>query len=365
MKRFIPVLFLFILLSSCRKTESDFIWEKSYGSGKALFIRASSDSGFMACGEAGGKPYFVRLNKNRSTNIELKPDYPGLFSSSWYDTSGYIAGGSSNGRMLLMRYSPDGIKLWEKSIDGGFNINFTNMFYTGSGNLLAIGTSSPDSSEYGAPGLLFVRFDTTGLIINEEKFTATSFFSARKAIIDNDGNIYLAVTRWNTTAEPKITKASVAKFSNEFQLLWETDLYNNPNFGAASLAVELDGSGNVYVSGNTEVAAKDGLLNNSFLVSLSGSGSVLWKKYLENFNVGTSLLFNDSEELLMMNGNCFIINILSPDDGSDAGRVKMFGQCDSKNTDAWGADLAINYEKNFLVAGTRGESFYLALKSSK
>ena len=66
---------------------------------------------------------------------------------------------------------------------------------------------------------------------------------------------------------------------------------------------------------------------------------------------------------MLMNNNCYIINIITPSDGVAAGRIKMFSICDSYNTDALGEDLDINYDKKILVAGTRGGSFYLALKS--
>jgi hypothetical protein len=362
MKRFIPLLILIILLSSCRKSESDFIWEKSYGKGDALFIRTSSDSGFTACGEMGGKPYFIRLNKNRSLVIDFSGENPGLFSSAWFDTSGYITGGNSGEKMLLMRHGPEGNILWEKTLDAGFKIDYTSLLYTGNGNLLAVGTASPDSSGSGATGLLFVRFDTTGQIITEKKITETSFISANEATVDNAGNIYLVVTRKASGAKPK---ASVAKFNELFQKLWETELFNNPSFADAGFAIKLDGSGNVHVTGRTEVSIEGGVLNNSFLVSLTNTGSIRWKKYFENSNTGVALIFDDAGDIMMLNMNCFIINIVNPVDGTDAGRIRMFSLCDSYNTDALGADLDINYDKNILVAGSRGGSFYLALKSSQ
>jgi hypothetical protein len=360
MNRLIQLLVLIIVLSSCQKSVNDFIWERTYGSGKGYFIKSAPDSGFVACGEVEGKPYFIRLNKHKSTIIDFKSDNPGLFSSAWFDTSGYVTAGNTDGKMLLMRYSAKGKMLWEKSLDAGFKVDFTNLFYSGYGNLLAIGTASPDSVDSGPTGLMFVRFDTTGLVVIENKIPETSFISANNAIVDGDGNIFLALTRKYTGSK---SKASVAKFNNLFQKFWETDLYNNPDFGAAALAIESDGSGNVDVAGTTEVLTNTGKLNNSFLVSLTGDGTINWKKYLESSNYGTAVVFN-SGDLLMLNRNCFIVNIVNPADGSDAGRIQMFSLCDSYHTDALGTDMEINFDKNILVSGARGGSFYLALKSA-
>ena len=119
MKRVFPLIVVIVLLASCKKSESDFIWERSYGKGTALFVRTSSDSGLIACGEVTGKPYLIRLDNTRKLILEYKGEYAGLFSSVWFDTSGYIAGGNSGGKMSLVRLSPKGINLWDKSLDAG------------------------------------------------------------------------------------------------------------------------------------------------------------------------------------------------------------------------------------------------------
>lgn len=362
MKRVFPLIVVIVLLASCKKSESDFIWERSYGKGMALFVRTSSDSGLIACGEVTGKPYLIRLDNTRKLILEYKGEYAGLFSSVWFDTSGYIAGGNSGGKMSLVRLSPKGINLWDKSLDAGFNVDYSKLFYTGNGILLAIGTASPDSSGSGATGLLFVRFDTTGNIINVKKITETDFVSANNAVVDNSGNVFLALTRKGVSSK---TKASVAKYNDQLQKLWETDLFNNPGFGAASLAIRTDGSGNVFVAGKTELSSTSGVLNNSFLASLNPAGYVTWKRYLENSNEGSSIIFDGITNLMMLNKNCFIINILNPVDGTDAGRIRTLSLCSSENTDALGSDLDINYDKYVLIAGSRGGSFYLAMKSYK
>jgi hypothetical protein len=361
MKKLTPVfLFLFLFLSCNKKSESDFIWEKSYGTGAALFLNTSPDSGFVAGGRKDGKPYFLRADKNRNLIIDFQADISGLFSSAWFDTTGYYISGGSVGKMLLTRYSIDGEKVWEKYLDGGFKIDFTNLFYTGNGSFLAIGTASPDSTAYGSTGIFFVTFDKSGQIITQKKITETSFISANEAVVDNDGNIFLAITRKTTNAK---TKASVAKYDYTFQKLWETELYNNPEFGAASLSVRSDGAGNIFIGGSTEFSTKDGKSNTSFLASLLNTGTLRWKKYLEGSNRGSALIFDYSGKLVMMNRNCFIVNIVNPADGSDAGRMQMLSVCNSDNTDAFGLDIGINYDKSILVAGSMGGSFYLALKS--
>lgn len=100
LKRLFPffIIIITIILSSCSKSESDFLWEKSYGNGEAYFIRSSPDSGLVACGQMDGKPYFIRLDKTRKHKFDFSGEISGLFSAAWYDTSGYITGGNSGGK---------------------------------------------------------------------------------------------------------------------------------------------------------------------------------------------------------------------------------------------------------------------------
>ncbi len=353
-----------LLISSCKKNSgtSDFLWEESYGAGTAYSIDLLTDSGFIASGRLEGKPFFIRLDKKFGKIVEIKKDVPGLFSSVWTDNSGYLAGGNTSGKMLLVRYSKSGNELWEKTMEADFPIDLTHIYYKGSGEMLAIGTTSPDSLNAGVSGIYFLRLDTSGQVLDQNIAVASAFVAANRAAVDNNGNIYVALTRKEEDSKPR---ASVAKYNSLFQMLWETELYNNPDFGAAARSVLTDLSGNIYVTGNTELSASDGILDNSFVVSLTTDGIIRnnWKKYLENNNEGAALLFDNNNELMVLNKNCYIVNILNPADGTEDGRIRMFSLCSPGDTDALGEDFTLNYDKNILIAGSLAGSFFIAMKS--
>lgn len=363
MKNLFPLFILLFLLNSCNKKEnSDLLWEKSFGKGEAISILASADSGFAACGFVKDKPYLVRFDKDRKILLEINADLQGLFSSFWYDTCGYITAGNSAGKMLLMRHSPTGNKLWEKSIDAGYRIDAATLIYTGNGNMLAIGSASSDTTYTGSTGILFVTFDTTGTIITQKNIPDSRFIACGSASRDAQGNLYLALTRKNTVGKPH---ATVAKYNFQFAKLWESELYNNPDFGASCQNLILDGKGAVFVTGHTELSGPSGMVNSSFLTSLSLNGTVNWKKYLEASNTGEDLLFDSAGDILMLNRNCCIIRSLHTSDGADAGTLRVFDACNSKDTDALGSSAVISYDKNLLVAGTRSKKFFIGLKATQ
>lgn len=361
MKRLFPVFLIIVLLSGCRKEKGYFAWERSYGRGEARYIKVSSDSGLVACGISENKPYLLRLDKNKMTVTEYRADVTGVFTSVLYDTSGYIAAGSTDGKMLLMRLSKTGDKIWDKIIDPGFIVDQTQLLITEGGSYLALGSASPDTIYEAQAGIFFINFDSTGLVLDESEYKEGLFISSSEAVIDNSGNIYMALTRKSAHAE---SKATVAKFNSSFQLIWEEELSNNRAYGAASMAIIFDEPGRLYVAGRTELPKEGGdLINNSFIASISLNGSLNWKKYPENSNSGTSIINNSAGEVVLLNKNCFIANLLDPDNGADGGRIRMFSVCDPYNTDAIASDFDIDFNNDFVMVGSVGASFYIAVKA--
>lgn len=361
MNRIILPIFLLLIISSCRKISDNIIWEKSFGPGTAMFIKSTADSGIISCGEKGGKQYFLYLDKNRNKVTEYISADEGSLSSAWWNTGTLITAGSISGKMLLIRLDYQGNKLWDTTFNTTYNIGHTSLCYLGNGELLAIGSAAPDSSNAGASGLLFIWFDTTGAIINRNEINEATFISANDFVTDNTGNIYLALTRKSGSGKPK---AGVAKYNDQLQKIWETDLYNNPGAGAASLGIRLDNAGNIFVSGKTELTVSSGNVNNSFFAFLRSNGIVRWKKYLEYANSGSAVRLDDSEMPMILNRNCFIINILNPSDSSYLGIIRTYSVCDPNNTDAFGLSFDIDLEGNILMAGSKGGGYYIAIKSS-
>jgi hypothetical protein len=360
MNRLVPVLILTLMTSACNKDENSIIWERSFGEGKAIFVSAAPESGIIAAGTLSGKPYLLKLAEDKSIEKTYQYNKDGSFTSVWADTAFFIAAGESNGGMLLTRIDNEGSLVWDTIISPGFNIEVTNIVSTSNGHFIAVGSASADSLKYAESPVQFIRFDTSGTIYQSIKTTGFDFVSVNNVTSDASGNIYLAISKKSGSQNPK---ALVIKYNSTLQKLWETELYNNPDYSAYCLDVAVDGSGNICATGRTEAPRLTGTLDNSFLASLSPSGTVRWKRFLENANSGAALVA-DNQNIIMLNRNCLIIRKTLSEDGSDEETLRVFSECDSYTTDAFGADLSVDNDGNYLAAGTLGGNFYIVLKSS-
>jgi hypothetical protein len=360
MNRIILILCLLIIIFSCtRKEENTLFWEKSFGHGTAVTINSTIDSGFISCGQVDNSPYFIKLDRGGRKVLDYKSEGHGLFGSVLTDTTGYYLGGNSSGDILLTRLNSAGKKVWEKTVHSTFYIFKTILFKTSGNTFLGIGTANADSSMNISGGLMFVWFDTAGVIVNQRIINEGVFIAANDAECDNSGNIYLALTKKVTGSQ---SKAIVSKWSGNLQKYWEKELYNNPDFGAASFGIDSDIGGIIYVSGHTELPSDETAVFNSFLVCLDNSGTIKWKKYLESSNTGVDAVIDKSKNLLLLNRNCFLIDMVNSVDGNNFNKIRTIDACDSKTTDSFASDIEIDTENNILLSGSRGGNFYIAVK---
>lgn len=359
MHRFIALVVTGLLLSACSKTGDNIIWEKTFGQGEARFVTPAGDTAIICGGTVEGKPYIAYLDKNHNRRFEYNPDVTGAFTSAIAGSENIIAAGSSAGKLNISFIQYDGIVLIDTLIDCPFDAEGVSLCKTGTESFLAVVSRSADSITAGTHGLSFISFDNTGTITRRKDTVIYSFYSASSAATDNQGNIYLAVTRPGNGGK---MKASVARFDEWFSKVWERELYNNPDFGASSLALTTDNNGNVYVSGYAELPVSNGTNLNSFAASVSPTGTIRWKNYLEYTNHATSLFFDNSGSLLVLNGGCLILNLLTPADGTVEGIMRTYASCDPKLDKAEGNSAAVGYGNSLVIAGSKNGLFYLAAR---
>jgi hypothetical protein len=360
MKKILVILILPALLLGCKKSTENIIWEKSYGSGKADFIKAIGDTGFVTCGQVEGKEYILVVDNNSNKILDYKSTREGTLTAAWTGGGYFIATGATTGKLLISKISFDGTVLWDTVFYSSFTVEHSSLCYLGAGSFLAIGSADPDSSYKNTTGLSFVRFDSDGTIIQKTDSVYTSFVAVKEAVTDNSGNIYLALTR---SIPGKKMKAEVSKYNSNFQKLWEKELYNNPSYSAASLGIMIDDQNNPIIVGRTELPESTGAVNNTFVARFFFRGDSTQKEYLDFSNSGSWVMNDGAGQFMVLNMRCLIVNIMNQNI-KVAGIIRMYSSCDSKTTDAFGCSMDLTKDGNIIIAGTKGNGYYLAVKSS-
>ena len=147
---------LIVVFSGCSKKEdiSPF-WEKSLGSGKAIAIELSADSGYLTCGQLNNSPVFIKLDKSGKKVLEYKSESSGLFGSLIQYSDNYFLGGNASGKMLLSRIDSSGLRVWEKEVTTPFPVFNTTLLKTSPSSFLGIGSANADSATTRSSGLFF------------------------------------------------------------------------------------------------------------------------------------------------------------------------------------------------------------------
>lgn len=360
MKKILLVLLVAAALSCSKDEKSDFIWEKISGKGQANYAAVTSDSLFFFAGTKESRPWALKTDRSGITWFSYVPALEGSFTSALEDTSGIYLAGSSEGQLLIAKITAEGDEVWTHTVDAAAEILTASVTRFSDDSFVAVAGDHPDSVRYNS--FLMVYFDREGNILEVNEPAPGYRVAAGDAACGEAGELYLAITK--KTAGDK-SKASVSRVSPEGVTIWERELYNNPEYSAASLSVKVGDDGMIYASGSTELSSGDDLLMNSWVTALTPSGDVSWKNYLENSNAGEEVVIDRESTLLVINRNCGIINYLSLPDGMVSGRLRTYDACDPYNTGARLFSMDVADSGDYIIAGSKSGKFYYALRSVK
>ncbi|NMC40466.1 MAG: hypothetical protein GYA43_04735, partial [Bacteroidales bacterium] len=301
MGRFLLLTLMLIAAAACSRTEDNILRDKTLGAGEAFCITAAGDTGIICGGTIGGKPYIAFLDKKLNKLSEYSPGINGTITSLVTSDDRIIAAGSSEGMMFIAVVDFSGNTLGDTLIQSGFTVGHTSLCPTGSGSFMALGSSADDTIRSVPYGLAFREVNNKGEVLKSFDTIPGSFIKAGNICCDNAGNYYIALSRIGTGGK---IKATVASFDQMLRNIWETELYNNPEFGASSLDIAAGSSGDIFVSGFTEFSVNNGTGRNAFAAAIGQRGQIKWKRYLEFTNSAVSQFENAAGTLYVLNSAC-------------------------------------------------------------
>lgn len=185
----------------------------------------------------------------------------------------YLTGASSNGSnddYLTLAYDSAGTELWAKVKNGAANNQdqASAIGVDGSGNVYVTGRSSNGSND----DYLTVAYDSAGteLWSRVKNGSANSYDQAYALAVDGSANVYVTGLSWNGSNYDYLTLA----YDSAGNELWARVKNGAANSSDIAWALAVDGSGNVYVTGNSFNGSNYDYLT----VAYDSAGTELWAK---------------------------------------------------------------------------------------
>lgn len=208
--------------------------------------------------------------------------------------NGNVSAGGAD--MFVTKFNGTGTEQWTRQLGNTGNEWGESIFANSSGSTFVTGPSGDldGETQVGGGDAFITQYNSAGVKQSTSLFGGTQYDFSKSITLDGAGNIYLAgFTYSNLGGGPAIGEdAFVTKFDSTGSELWTRQL-GSVSSGSGSLAsdlafgVDVDGSGNVYISGLSDgnLDGNTGSGNyDAFLTKFDASGNLIWTELLGNSN---------------------------------------------------------------------------------
>ncbi len=185
--------------------------------------------------------------------------------------------GRINSDLAAVKYDSSGRRLWTTTYDGpaAGNDYALAVALNGAGRLSVTGTSRSAGPPNGNTDWVTIGYDTEGKALWTQRYVGPGVFSDTPAAVavDDSGNTFVAGMCREASSAGEYDYMTV-KYSPGGKRLW-AKRYNGPLDFDHALDLAVDGSGNVYVTGES----RNSRANNDYLtVKYGPNGRQIWVK---------------------------------------------------------------------------------------
>jgi hypothetical protein len=199
------------------------------------------------------------------------------------DAGNFVAAGNRAGRTYILKTNAVGAIAWQDALAGPETGRFYDVEISPSGDIYAVGFT--DSLGTGSRNGLIVKYSSTGTLLWQKVVNAPAIGSPVASMIElstviaaNSNSLYAAGYYDNTTDGQDII---IIKFNDDGDVIWQKTIATVLN--DSSNHIEVDSSGNVYLSGFTQSGGGAGE-NDFYIVKFDSSGSILWQRLYGDIN---------------------------------------------------------------------------------
>ena len=197
--------------------------------------------------------------------------------------TGYSAGTGDTthlpGDYATIKYDKNGNQLWVRRYNGpdGQEDEATDIALDDSGNVYVTGVRDMSEPGYCGDGdYATIKYDTSGNEIWVGIYNGPGYDQdiATDLVIDGSGNVY--VTGGSCNDDTTVDYATI-KYDRNGNQLW-VRRYRGPGFCSVALAITVDNSGNVYVTGESGGLGGGAYGDDYATIKYDSNGTQLWAK---------------------------------------------------------------------------------------
>jgi uncharacterized delta-60 repeat protein len=242
--------------------------------------------------------------------------------------AGYSVGKDTDRDMFLMKLNVSGDTLWTRSVSGtlfGSDEEANAIALDNAGNIIISGYTKNSGT---GSDITILKYNTGGTLLWTAQYNGNANESDRSYDLTTDasGNIYVT-GKTDINASPIITNDELftAKYSSNGALLW-SNVYNGGSGNQRGRFIQVGNSGNVYVCGQSANGTDEDVL----VIKYSASGTILWSYTYDTGNSETfeSSVLSGDESL-----SALCTSSIDPITGEESS-IKLF-QVTSGGTLAW------------------------------
>lgn len=183
-----------------------------------------------------------------------------------YMTGTTFLPGASRSKIFLVKYDPEGVLLWEETW-GSCEENQGLSITTDAHDNVYMTVSCRYRTFLG-------KYTTKGELIWQEAWGREEHDTAEAILVDDAGYVFAAGRTWPRISSTEGSDVLLAKYTSDGEFLWDRTWGGDYKDGAVSAA--MDTVGNVYLAGTTR--SFDAGSNDGFLLKYSPDGELLWER---------------------------------------------------------------------------------------
>lgn len=258
--------------------------QKNNGAYDTFLIKYSTDGNTITT-KLFGSPY-NEFGKSIATGLDGSI-YVGGYASNSLDGQ-LVLGGDYDA--LLVKYSPDGTKLWTRTVGGNGAEMVSAIAPARDGSIYIAGETNSlnidGKNNNGTPpryDAFITKYSLDGTRLWTQVFGGSQYEYPRGLASAADGSVYMCGFTNSPTFEGNPTNgadAFITKFAEDGTKLWSRVLGGSGSEEAWSLTIGLDGS--IYVCGTSSSTLLDGVTQaaGSFIVKYQPDGTKSWTKVI-------------------------------------------------------------------------------------